>query len=246
MDPFTHYHPKLGFYSSEDPGVIAKHIAAMQYGKIQVGIASWWGQQHYTNTRFPLLLKAGEQAGFHWAIYMENEGQGDPSPDAIRADLTYIRDHYASSPAYLKVQGRFVVFAYADANDRCGMPGRWKQANTVSAYVVLKVFPNYKSCPAQPDAWHQYAPANDNESMGQDSFTISPGFYKATEAQPRLARDPQRWSASIQAMIASKANWQLITTFNEWGEGTAVEDAQEWESPSGYGVYLDALHNDGK
>ena len=33
----------------------------------------------------------------------------------------------------------------------------------------------------------------------------------------------------------------------EWkqkvGEGTAVEPANEWASPSGYGIYLDILHN---
>ena len=26
-------------------------------------------------------------------------------------------------------------------------------------------------------------------------------------------------------MVASNAPWQLVTTFNEWGEGTAVESA---------------------
>jgi hypothetical protein len=46
-------------------------------------------------------------------------------------------------------------------------------------------------------------------------------------------------------MVASHEPWQLVTTFNEWGEGTAVESATEWASPSGYGAYLDALHNDG-
>jgi hypothetical protein len=29
-------------------------------------------------------------------------------------------------------------------------------------------------------------------------------------------------------MIASQEPWQLITTFNEWGEGTSVELASEW------------------
>jgi hypothetical protein len=47
-------------------------------------------------------------------------------------------------------------------------------------------------------------------------------------------------------MIASRARWQLITTFNEWGEGTAVESAREWRSSSGYGAYLDILHNNGR
>jgi hypothetical protein len=46
-------------------------------------------------------------------------------------------------------------------------------------------------------------------------------------------------------MIASKANFQLITTFNEWGEGTSVENAKEWNSSSGFGSYLDVLHYDG-
>jgi hypothetical protein len=46
-------------------------------------------------------------------------------------------------------------------------------------------------------------------------------------------------------MIASAAPWQLVTTFSEWGEGTSVEDATEWQSTSGYGDYLDALHNNG-
>jgi hypothetical protein len=47
-------------------------------------------------------------------------------------------------------------------------------------------------------------------------------------------------------MVRSKANWQLVTTFNEWGEGSAVESAQEWASPSGFGTYLDALKANGQ
>jgi hypothetical protein len=46
-------------------------------------------------------------------------------------------------------------------------------------------------------------------------------------------------------MVASGEKWQLVTTFNEWGEGTSVESAAEFASGSGYGQYLDALHNNG-
>jgi hypothetical protein len=42
-------------------------------------------------------------------------------------------------------------------------------------------------------------------------------------------------------MVRSRARFQLITTFNEWGEGTAVESAREWRSRSGFGRYLDVL-----
>ncbi len=246
MNPFTHYQPTLGFYSQDDPAIIQQHIAAMQYAKIQLGIASWWGQGHYTDTRFPSLLQAGEKAGFYWVAYMESEGQGNPSVEAIRSDLQYIHDKYSSSPAYLKIGGRFVIFVYGDPTDGCDMVNRWTQANSVEAYLVLKLFTGYRKCTTQPDAWHQYAPAGSQKSAGISSFTISPGFWKASEAQPRLPRDLQQWDADIRAMLASNSNFQLITTFNEWGEGTAVESATEWASPSGYGAYLDALHYDGK
>lgn len=245
MKPFTHYQPTLGYYSQDDPAVIRAHIRAMQYGHIQAGIASWWGQGHYTDKRVPALLKAGEELGFQWALYYENESTGDPSAESIRADLEFIREHYAGSPAYLQIDGRFVIFVYADAQDGCGMSARWKAANTAGAFVVLKVFPGYRACPDQPDAWHEYAPVTEKRQIGADSFIISPGYWKAGEDKPGLARDPARWNADIRAMLAAQVRFQLVTTFNEWGEGTAVESAAGWESPSGYGLYLDALHNDG-
>ena len=71
---------------------------------------------------------------------------------------------------------------------------------------------------------------------------IAPGFDERTEAQPRLGRDVTRWRADVADMIVSDARWQLVLTFNEWPEGTSVESGREWATPSGYGAYLDALH----
>ena len=246
IEPFSHYQPTLGYYSQDDPVVIQNQIAAMQYGKIQLGIASWRAQGQFTDVRFPMLLQAGQKMGFHWSLYMESEGEGNPSVAAIRSDLQYVKDQYASSPAYLKIHGRFVVFVYGSADDSCGMVDRWTQANTVGAYLVLKTFVGYQDCHNQPDSWHQYAPASYQKRVNNLSFTISPGFWKASEDQPRLVRDLQQWKTAIQAMVASKADFQLITSFNEWGEGTAVESGSGWVSSSGFGLYLDALHYDGK
>jgi hypothetical protein len=247
LDPFTHYNPSLGFYDSSATAVIEQHIAAMEYGHIQAGIASWWGQGSKTDLRFPQLLSTTDAIGssFRWAIYYEPEGQGDPTVGHITSDLSYIKTRYASDPAYLRINGRFVVFVYADGFDGCSMADRWAQANTVHAYIVLNVFSGYQTCSSQPDGWHQYGPAAAEDSQPGYSFTISPGFWKANETAPRLARDLTRWNQNIKDMIASGAPFQLITTFNEWGEGTAVESANEWATPSGFGAYLDALHNNG-
>jgi hypothetical protein len=125
------------------------------------------------------------------------------------------------------------------------MADRWKQANAgINAYIVLKVFSGYRNCSSQPDGWHQYGPATAAISQDGYSYSISPGFWKADEAAPRLARDLTRFKQNVRDMVSSNARFQLVTTFNEWGEGTAVESAAEWSSASGYGDYLDALHDD--
>jgi hypothetical protein len=242
--PYTNYTPTLGYYSSADQAILKKHIDMMEYGNIQAGIASWWGQGTHTDTKISGLLSAAAGTRFRWALYYESESQGDPSASQIQADLIYIRDHYGKDPSFLRVNGKFVVFVYAASNDTCGMVSRWKQANTVGAYVVLKVFPGYASCSGQPDSWHQYAPAVAADQQGSFSYAISPGFWLKGQSV-RLARDLNRWTQNVKDMAASRANWQLVTTFSEWGEGTIVEPATQWASPSGYGKYLDALHTYG-
>jgi hypothetical protein len=124
------------------------------------------------------------------------------------------------------------------------MAERWKQANTVGAYVVLKLFSGSRDCPNQPDGWHQYS-SSPETSHPPHSFTVSPGFWKWDQPAPKSSRDLGRFRQNVRHMVASGARFQLLISFNEWGEGTAAESAQEWPSPSGYGDYLDALHNDG-
>jgi hypothetical protein len=244
FNPFTNYRPSLGFYDAS-LAVTRRHIAAMQYGRIEAGIASWWGQRSRTDSRIARLLQAAAGTSFRWSLYYENESEGDPSVDQLRSDLTYIRDQYGNDPSFLRINGKFVVFVYADGNDACGMVDRWKQANTVRAYIVLKVFPGYLDCPSQPNSWHQYSPAVAADYQRGYSYAISPGFWKKGDTV-RLARDLNRWRQNVRNMVVSRARWQLITTFNEWGEGTAVESAREWRTGSGYGAYLDILHNNGR
>ena len=239
----TRYHPSLGFYDSSSQGAIRGHLDALEYGHAEVGISSWWKRGDRPDVRLPALLQETSARGsaLRWSVYYEPEGYRDPSIEEIRADLAYLLDRYGSHPAFFRLDGSFVVFVYADPSDACSMAERWEQANTLGAHVVLKLFPGYRDCASQPDGWHQYS-ASPETSHGRDSFTVSPGFWKWDEQSPRAGRDPDRFRQNVRNMVASGANYQLVISFNEWGEGTAVESAQEWASASGYGVYLDALH----
>ena len=256
----THYHPTLGNYDSSSPIVIRNHIDAMQYARIDAAIVSWWGwrtQGEYkarygTDAALREILKESRGSGFRWAIHYEWEGPVDniprnPSRDEIVSDLDYLYANFANDPSYLHIDGRWVLFVYSDENDGCEMVSRWSEAKTThpEAYVVLRVFQGYLGCASQPDGWYQYSTESGSDSQSDYSYTISPGFWSAIEDHPRLERNLARWKANIGDMISSGATFQLVSTFNEWGEGTAVESAEEWATASGYGAYLDALHSNG-
>jgi hypothetical protein len=249
ITPYTHYQPSLGFYFSDDAAVIQKHIRALEYASINAGISSWWGQGSKEDARFPLLLsETGTlQSPVRWTLYYEAENLGDPSATQIESDLAYIKAHYGSDPSYLRVNGRPVIFVSASSSDGCAMADRWKTANTnQNFYVVLKAFSGFRDCASQPDSWHQYSPTQAADEQTGFSYSVSPGFYEASASSPLLSRDLTRFEQGVRDMVASKEPWQLVTTFNQWAEGTAVESAVEWDSVSASGTYLDALHNDGQ
>lgn len=226
--PFgTHYHPTLGQYDST-PEIFSKHIELMQLAGIQAGIASWWDPGSVTDTHVAELLEAAAATSFRWALYYELESVGDPTVQQIEDDLAYILEKYAHHRGYLKVDRRPVIFVYSDDADAAASVDRWTTANAGRFYDVLKVFEGFRDVPNQPDSWHQYAPASAAESHLPYSYAISPGFWKADEPAPRLDRDPARFQQNVTDMVASGAQWQLITTFNEWGEGTAIEPSEEW------------------
>jgi hypothetical protein len=241
------FHPSLGQYSSDNSTVAASQMAAMHYAGLDAAIVSWWGQgQHKEDTRFPLLFQTAQAAGMKIAPYYEPEGQSTPpSASQLASDLNYLAGYAAQYPdAFLKVNGKPVIFVYnATAGvSTCSETSRWLPAQT-NWYVDLKVFSGYASCANQPDSWHQYGPASDYQKHGAYSAVVSPGFWRYDEATPRLARDLSRFQVDLTKQATSGAAWWLITTWNEWGEGTAVEPAAEWPSPSGWGAYVDAMRS---
>ena len=182
-------------------------------------------------------------ARLKWALYHEPEGYGNLTVEQIRSHLSYIATtkRYSADAAYLRVGGKPVLFVYSADDLTCEVGQRWKTANEgYGFHLVFKVVPGYRNCNLGVD-WHQYGPSLAEDYQKGFSFSISPGFWLAGEAAPRLGRDPARWTQNVTRMRAANVHWRLVTTYNEWGEGTSVESAREWASPSGFGVYLDAL-----
>lgn len=238
-------------YDSADPRVIDYHIRSMDYAGIKLAVLSWWGRDgsrpdsHRESTIFPRVLDRTAALGskLRWCPYYEKEGFGDPSAAEIKSDLDYILARYGTHPNFARIAGgKPMAFVYSadDSGKGQQMLDRWKQAATGWWYCP-KVFLGYKTLANQPSHWHQYGPDVREDRQGGFSFSIAPGRTDP-KCPPILARDLTAWKQNVANMKASNEPLQIILTFNEWGEGTAVESAQEWSSSSGFGAYLDALH----
>ena len=232
FDP-CQFDPATELYDSKDDAVIYWQLRKMAQARIEVAISSWWGQRKETDLAFRKIVTDvmnrpdNPYPNLRWAIYYEHESETDPGVAELVSDLNYIKAQYAGEAGYLKVDGRPVVFVYADGNDRSGMADRWAEARLQTGfYVVLKVYQGYAQDAAKVDSWHQYAPAVRYERQGAYSAFASPGFWKDGESV-RLRREMVEFRDAVSTLGAANVTWKLIQTWNEWGEGTAVEPGEQ-------------------
>lgn len=238
----TRYAPDLGAYDSGAPAVLSAHVSAARYAGLNAFISSYWGRTSPTARRLPLLLDAARAQGFHVTAYYEPESNWTPPSSQVLRDDFAALAALSGHPGWLRMDGKPVLFVYNTGGEAsCAAVSSLVAANAGRFYLNLKVFGGYLGCATQPDGWHQYGPATEYDQQGTYSATVSPGFFKFNEKAPRLTRNVGRFKSDLRRQVASSARWQLVTTFNEWGEGTAVESAQQWSSTSGRGAYLDAL-----
>ena len=237
--PKSHWQPVAGYYSEDSKATIERQITELNYGRIQHGILSWWGQGSKTDQRVAPILADSAGRDMYWSLYYE---PAYTSQAALSSDLSYIHSHYASDPHYWVYDGKPVLFVYSRSVSSCTGVANWMAANAGRFFIDAQVFAGYRNCAVQPDSWHQYSPATRSDDQAGYSYSVSPGFWKYGETRARLARSVSAFRSAVAAMVASKEPFQLVTTFNEWNEGTAVEPATAWASPSGYGQYLDVLH----
>ena len=257
------YHPTFGYYDNNDRDLINHHIDELEYGNVDVVIASWWGLDN--DNRKPrdwAIKKCMEETDrraeegetdLKWAIYYELEASYNEPMDTIRADLNYLMDRYVNAhECYAHIDGKPVIFVYSkgsEDNTEAFMK-KWADAVDGKWYYVLKVFGGYKDMKYQPSSWHQYGPStrihrHEDSARQLVSINISPGFKHADPNKTTFLEraDEALWTDLVKEMVGSEVDWQLVTSYNEWGEGTSVESALEWQTESGFGMYLDVLHD---
>jgi glycoprotein endo-alpha-1,2-mannosidase len=252
----TNY-PTLGAYDSNDPAVVERHCRWAKEAGLDGFIATWWRPGDYHDKALPRLLDTAQKHGLEVTVYYELVPKpGDPQ-SAID-DWLYLLNKYGSHPAWLKVEGKPVLFVYSRAMGQLSMP-QW-------AHVIQEVNRRYlkgvftvadqlsRSAARIFDGTHTYntcgslekQPVSRIEAIVNDLFTtpiedcdqyrrvscvtVIPGYDDTKIRKPGI--DTERFNGESykrqwEATLKLNPDWVLITSFNEWHEGSEMEPSIE-------------------
>jgi hypothetical protein len=245
--------PALGPYDSNSPDVLRQHIDWALTAGIDGFISSWWGQNTFEDKAFRQLLKDAEEMHFQVTVYYETTA----NKEQVLRDFTYLRDHYGSSPAFLKWQGKPVIFVYGrvTGGQLPLLDWEWVFNNLQTggrdavfvgdglteelAYFFdgIHTYNVAGQTPAQVKALYQTAAALARRRGRLFAATVIPGYNDTIIRKPGLRQDRQNgalYQQLWQNALGVNPDWALVTSFNEWHEGTEIEPSQEYG-----GQYLD-------
>lgn len=119
-------YPTTGPYDSLDATTIERHVAEARDAGITGLVCSWWGRGDRTDQQLRPLLDRAQEAGLAITAYVENVTSAQALADAC----LYLLDTYGGHPAWLKLNGRPVLFFYDRVLQSLGLEG-WSKARAI-------------------------------------------------------------------------------------------------------------------
>ncbi|MCU0916705.1 MAG: glycoside hydrolase family 99-like domain-containing protein [Planctomycetes bacterium] len=253
----THY-PTLGAYDSHDPQVIEQHCQWAKAAHIDTFIVSWWGHGDYTDRAMPRILEACARHGLAACIYYERVPKPQTAataaqdiirvldkygshPAHLRVDGKPVVFIYGRAVGELGLTGWLEAVQLIKAGHRAGAVligdqfsyGAARVFDGVHTYNTAGSLAGRSSAEAQKwaaatyPAWVQLADAADKIS----TITVIPGYDDTKIRDPGLAverHEGELYRVEWEQAIAADPHWVLITSFNEWHEGSEVEPSLEF------------------
>lgn len=255
----THY-PALGAYDSQNPDLISQHCRWAREAGISGFIVTWWAQGDFHDRGLPLILEAAQKHGLAVTVYFETVHPSDaPRPAGAVKDVLYLLERYGKHPAWLKVNGKPVLFIYGRALGQI-KPEGWAEviAESNRRYPGGAVFIGDRISEAAArifDGIHTYNPTGRTAGKSVEELrtwarttypqwvqtagaeriacvTVIPGYddSKLDRPAPRPITDRhggQTYRVLWEEALAANPDWVLITSWNEWHEGSEIEPSVE-------------------
>lgn len=114
-------YPLIGPYDSRDPAVLEYHALTAKAAGIEGFIADWYGPGAYTDDVFGRMVATAERLGTTVAICLEEKtffpdyaqvDTREAAMDVMADQIAYVLERYAGSTAYLRHDGRPVLFIF--------------------------------------------------------------------------------------------------------------------------------------
>jgi hypothetical protein len=247
-------------YTSANRDAMARQIDQAQGAGIDAFVLNWWGTGNQTEANLRTLLDVASEKGFRVAVDFDINS---PFMGGIRSyadNLRHLHAVHAAHGAYLRYQGRPVVFFYnvsrlpvatwRNLRDQVD-PDRnalWIAEGTDLAYQSVfdghhlysitwpNRIPPSRTLPSWGTRVRTY-----NQNHGTAKLwvaTVMPG-YDDRKIRPengfvRTRDGGEYYRQSWRAAIDSRPNWVIINSFNEWPEGSYIEPSNSYGS-----LYLD-------
>ena len=238
-------------YRSTDRLVIERQVAQAKQAGIDAFVQSWYGPRdapdNQTETNFRTLLAVAQSAGFRAAVDFEVGSPFFGGPGDVQAALQALLAGHANHPAYLRSGGRPVIFFWYNsrfsvdqwAAIRAAVDPEhrsiWIAEGTDAAY--LRVFDGHHlyniAWSADPvstlNTWGQRVRAAAASLGGSRIWvaTAMPGWNDMALGRAssfvRERGDGAYLRQCFAGAASSGADWVIITSFNEWPEGTTIE-----------------------
>ena len=252
-------YPLSGAYSSHEPKTIEQHCKWASQAGIDTFIVSWWGQGTYEDIAMPLILDTCQKFGMTACVYYETvpdpKTPQAAADDILRildkyaAHSSYLKangrpvvfiygrameeiglygwhqtgqilnEKYHDGVALIgdrMSDGAACIFDGIHTYNTCGQL-HGKSAEQISVW-----------CKTQYAKWVGHARQNNRIS----TLTIIPGYDDTKIRKPGLNTgrlDGQLYQLQWQNAIIAMPDWILITSFNEWHEGSEIEPSMEYK-----------------
>ncbi len=230
--------PTLGWYDSQAQAVIEQHAIWAREAGLDGLIFSWWHHADPPDALMARWLDVAARHGLRLTVYIEDCRDAE----GLRRDVRALVGRFGRHRAWMRHEGKPVVFIYGRVVDKL------KGAGVAAALGDLGLHVNAMGLDtdllAAVDGLHVYFHARHYERYvgGLDILrraaalwdipvvaTVMPGYDDRVIRTPGFALprgDGSRWRHDWS--LARGADWVLLTSFNEWHEGSEIEPSVEY------------------
>jgi hypothetical protein len=250
-------------YSTDDQADVDHMAREARSAGIDAFVVSWQGKEAgngFNDRRLRITLDAARRAALKVCVYTEtfvaNEGNiwdAPTDPRVMFEWLAHIFDAYGRHPAYLRVDGRPVIFIYAasrlsqaewatliarlhESGRRLLLVGDFVQSTLLETFDGEYQYTNvlspadevrsrYRTESLRVRTYHLLRPEGRRRIW---VASVTPGYddTKLTSRETHFEIDRlggRTYDEQWAAAIDSGADWVVVTSWNEWWENTQIE-----------------------